>query len=683
MTLPAVPEGDDAQIVQAPADTPIHALPAQMSGLGVRDQPAVARRVAWVFVAVGAIVLVALTMRFADLGQRALHHDESLHALFSYRFAEGKGYQHDPLMHGPLQFHLIGSAFLLLGAGDATARVPAAIFGTVLVAMPLLLLRRQLGDWGVVLATLLLAFSPSLLYYSRFARNEAFVACETLLLAVAIWRYREDGRFRWLVALSAAIALEFATKETAFLISAVFLLYVNGALTAVLLDRRGIEGRSRIWGYIAFFPFAWAIAALWPVLGERFGGAAPEDRPREVDLMVVMGTLVLPFLAAGLQIPLSLAGIEVSARSERLVGGLLVSGLIVISGELGVWWDWRRWAILAAIMYGITILLFTTFFTNPAGFAGAFWTQLDYWLAQQAVQRGTQPAYYYAFLVPLYEMVSLLPAAIGGVILLWKGDRFARLLAWWGFGTFAALSGAGEKMPWLTVHIALPLAILAAYALGRGIEAIRDRGNARDLPLVVAPAALVMGLLFALAVRNGALVAYAHPDTPLEPLIYTQTSPDIPAIARQLDAIAAERGGRDRVTIVVDASESMSWPWAWYLRDYKNATYVDHIDTERIPGDAILLVWDGTLSALSEIRGRYPVAEEYTHRWWFPEEGYRSWTRASLGERIDEGTLLPDLAGFIWSGEQQKHLGTLDGLALFPEAPPAITMPTTGEHYGR
>ncbi len=643
----------------------------------------VVRRAGWVFIAVGVIVLVALTMRLADLGQRASHHDESLHALFSYRFSEGKGYHHDPLMHGPLQFHLIAPTFLLLGASDATSRVPAALFGTVLVAMPLLMLRRQMGNASVVLAALLLAFSPSLLYYSRFARNEAFVACETLLLAIAIWRYREDGRFRWLVALAVAIALQFATKETAFLICAVFLLYVNGALTAVLLDRKDIEGRSRIWGYIAFFPFAWAIAALWPVLGWRFGGTAPEDRPREVDLMVVMGTLVLPFLAAGLQIPMALVGVEVSDSSERIVGGLLVSGLIVISGELGVWWDWRRWAILAAIMYAITILLFTTFFTNPAGFAGAFWTQLDYWLAQQAVQRGTQPGYYYAFMTPLYELLSLLPAAIGGAILLWRGDRFARLLAWWGFGTFVALSAAGEKMPWLTFHIALPLAVLAAYALGRGIEAVRHRGNARDLPLVVAPAALVMALLLALAVRHGALVAYAHPDTPIEPLIYTQTSPDIPVIARQLEAIATERGGKDKVTIVVDASESMSWPWAWYLRDYKNATYVDHIDTERVPQDAILLVWDGTLSALSEIRGRYPTAEEYTHRWWFPEEGYRSWTRASLGERISEGTLLPDLVSFVWSGEQQQHLGRLEGVALFPEAPPAITMPTTGVHYGR
>lgn len=652
-------EGERAEVVSAPA--------------------VVARRAGLVFAVVGAIVVVALVMRFVELGQRASHHDESLHALFSYRLSEGKGYQHDPLMHGPLQFHLIAPVFLLLGASDATSRVPAAIFGTVLVAMPLLF-RRQLGTAAVIATALLLTLSPSLLYYSRFARNEAFVACETFLLAIAIWRYREDGQFRWLVVLAAAIALEFATKETAFLVAAVFLLYVNGALTAVLLDRRGLEGSIRTAGYIALFPFAWLVAATWPVSGQYFG---EEDRPREVDLMVVLGTLVLPFLAAGLQIPLALFGIELVDRSERIVGGLLVSALIVISGEIGVWWNWRRWAILAAVMYVITILLFTTFFTNPAGFAGAFWNQLDYWLAQQEVQRGTQPFYYYAFMVPLYEFAALIPAVVGGTVLLLKGDRLARMLAWWGMGTFLALSAAGEKMPWLTVHIALPLAILAGYALGVGIDALRRRSNTRDLPLVVAPAALVIGVLLFLAVRNGAAVAYGHPDTPVEPLIYTQTSPDIPVIARQLEALAEERGGKDQVRIVVDSSESMSWPWAWYLRDFTGATYVDQVDRASVPAGAVLLLWDGTLRAKPELGDGYPVAETYVHRWWFPEEGYRGWTRSSLSPRAADGSLFLDMASFYWNGESRDYLGELGGVALFPVEPPAATLPTSGVQHGR
>src|SRR3990170_1898767 len=52
-----------------------------------------------------ALVALAAILRFWDLGSRALHHDESLHALYSWYLFTGRGYQHDPMMHGPFQFH--------------------------------------------------------------------------------------------------------------------------------------------------------------------------------------------------------------------------------------------------------------------------------------------------------------------------------------------------------------------------------------------------------------------------------------------------------------------------------------------------------------------------------------------------------------------------------------------------
>jgi uncharacterized protein (TIGR03663 family) len=631
--------------------------------------------------AVGVLLLVALALRTFDLGARALHHDESLHALFSYNFAQGKGYQHDPLMHGPLQFHLIGLVFKLFGASDALARVPAALFGTALVAMPLLL-RRYVGARGVIAMSLLLLISPSLLYYSRFARNEAAVAVETLLLAVAIWRYREEGGMRWLVALAAAVALEFATKETAFLISAVFLLYVNAALTSVLLDRRGVDERWRLEGWLVLFPIAWLVAATWPFSGTRYFHAQDDDeRPREVDLMVVLGTLVLPYLAAAVQLPLGVLGVTLEGGNERVVGGLVVSVLMVTAGEIGMWWDWRRWLVLFGIAFTITILLFTTFFTNLPGFAGAYWTQLDYWLTQQGVERGEKPWYYYFFMVPLYEFLALIPAAIGGVVLIARGDRLARLLGWWALGTFLALTMAAEKMPWLTVHVALPLAILGGYVLGRVAGSVRASAAARRLPavLVLTSAAL----LALLTLRNGLAVTFAHPDTPIEPLIYTQTSPDIPALTRQIEAYAATRGGREKLPVLVDSAESMAWPWAWYLRDYPNASYVDSFIDTPIPEGAVLLLWRTTEQSSATLSQGYATAEPYTHRWWFPEEGYRATTLDSLIEGARDGSLPRAIASFYEHGEERWRVGQLEAVALFPEVPPAITMPTTGETYGR
>ena len=47
------------------------------------------------------------------------------------------------------------------------------------------------------------------------------------------------------------------------------------------------------------------------------------------------------------------------------------------------------------IMFLIYALLFTTFFTNPVGLGTGVFGSISYWLAQQEVQRGGQPWYYY------------------------------------------------------------------------------------------------------------------------------------------------------------------------------------------------------------------------------------------------------------------------------------------------
>ena len=82
---------------------------------------------------------VALTMRLWDLDARAFHHDESLHAFYSYGNSQGDFYKHNPLTHGTFLFHLTGGTFALFGDSNFTARVPEAILGSVLVLLPFLL----------------------------------------------------------------------------------------------------------------------------------------------------------------------------------------------------------------------------------------------------------------------------------------------------------------------------------------------------------------------------------------------------------------------------------------------------------------------------------------------------------------------------------------------------------------
>lgn len=628
-----------------------------------------ARRIDRALIGVVAIAAVALVMRLVDLGAQALHHDESLHATFSYYFSDGRGYRHDPLMHGPFQFHVIAGFFKLFGDGDAMARMPHAIAGSALVLTPLLL-RRWLGGVGTVAVAAFLAFSPTLLYYSRFARNDIFVALWTLLLVVAVWRYLIEGRTRWLLLLAASLALAFSTKETVYLTAAMLLVYLEVVLVGDLLRQRGTRGAMWLFEGMLLLPSAWLIAALWGAAGswrERLGF---ESRPRSADLIVVIGALTLPFLAAAIQLPF---------EGEVRLGGRLADHtitawfltLLAASVLVGLAWDWRRWLPIVGIAMVIVVPLFTTGFTNIDGFQSAFWGQLDYWLDQQDVQRGNQPGFYYFMMVPLYEFLSLIPALLAGLWLLWRGDRLVRLLAWWFLATFIALSFAGEKMPWLTVHLALPLAVLGGYAIGRVVPAflgaVRHRHTAAWAWSGAGASVGLMVLLAALSVRGAVQVSYGHPDTPIEPLIYTQTSPDVPLLAGEIRAFVED--ARGDAPIVVDTTSSVTWPWAWYLRDVPNVTYIDRdAILVGVAANAILISAASTVPPDDPLRQQFERSVPYHHRWWFPESGYRATSFESLWDGLRDGSLIDDWVSFFERRVPEEGLGALEGEVLFPAA---------------
>ena len=82
--------------------------------------------------------------------------------------------------------------------------------------MPLLL-RSRLGQVGALAAAVMLTFSPAMLYFSRFARNDIFMAVFVLGLFAMIWRYMDERKNRYLYLAAAFLALGFTSKETMYL----------------------------------------------------------------------------------------------------------------------------------------------------------------------------------------------------------------------------------------------------------------------------------------------------------------------------------------------------------------------------------------------------------------------------------------------------------------------------------
>ena len=177
-----------------------------------------------------AILALAAGLRFYDLGTRTFHHDEAIHAQESVEMIRGKQYRYDPAYHGPLLYFTNTMLFLAVGHDDVTARVIPAVVGVATVAA-LVLLRPELGRIGTPLAMTAMTLSTAFLYYSRFVRNDIYVALFTLIVVGAVVRYLAYPRRRWIYIAWVVLGLSFVTKENT---------YIHGVLLVALLAAFGI-----------------------------------------------------------------------------------------------------------------------------------------------------------------------------------------------------------------------------------------------------------------------------------------------------------------------------------------------------------------------------------------------------------------------------------------------------------
>ena len=185
-------------------------------------------KLAWI-----VLVVFALLTRTIMLGSRAMSHDESLHAVYSFQLFDGRGYQHQPMMHGPLKFILNPLMYFLFGVNDWSARIQVALFGVVMVAV-IWLMRRWLGRTGAFLTAMMYTVSPALVYHSRYIRDEVMLTSLLILLIVCMFRYLETRAQPWLVGAAITLGFAFLTMEASFIFGAIFGSFLVLALAAQL-----------------------------------------------------------------------------------------------------------------------------------------------------------------------------------------------------------------------------------------------------------------------------------------------------------------------------------------------------------------------------------------------------------------------------------------------------------------
>ncbi|MEM1578451.1 MAG: TIGR03663 family protein [Archaeoglobaceae archaeon] len=171
------------------------------------------------------LIILGFITRFAFLDMRCMDHDESVHAWIALKnVVENPSYRYDPAFHGPFVYFVISLSFLAFGDSDFSARLPIAVF-SILGIYFALRFERWFGNSAFILALFML-FSPSILYYSRYARDDVIVVSSFIAFLYFYFLYRENGRILNALIATVFLAIIFTAKENWVQYFAVFFLAV-------------------------------------------------------------------------------------------------------------------------------------------------------------------------------------------------------------------------------------------------------------------------------------------------------------------------------------------------------------------------------------------------------------------------------------------------------------------------
>ena len=441
------------------------------------------------------ILAMAVSFRFVDLDLKPVHHDESAHADMSWDLYKIRAYKYDPIFHGPLLYFTTAFVYLLTGRGDDTLiRIIPSFLGVLLVVM-LLPLKKYLGKYGFLTSAFLLAASPSFVYFSRFLRNDIYMAVYTLAIVVFIIKFRETKEGKFIPIISAVILLGLLQKENIYLI---------------------------VFSFLSFLIIEWAYRTL---------------KSRTVNLDLVKR--YWRFLLLGIAI--------------------MVVGYAAVYSEGFLHINYLNYAFLEAFKY---------------------------WFGQHNIARLGGPFYYYIGLLFLYEppILALGIAALIFIPLRRYGglNNFNYLVLYWFISSLIIYSYLQEKVPWLILHILLPMAILSGIVSEKFIERSLIKGRIGRIAAGVFILLLIVFFVFTSFHLN-----FITPANPTELHTQVQTSNDLYFVINKVDDLSKEFG-KENVTIWITSPDY--WPLPWYFKENDVTYYSEYPEEEILKEQPMIII---------------------------------------------------------------------------------------------
>ncbi len=486
-------------------------------------------------------LVLALALRAPSLNVRPMHGDEAVHAIKFGALLEAGSYKYDPFeYHGPtLNYFSLIPAWLgangnLAEVNDATLRAVPVFFGIALILVLMLLVEGL--SWPVVaVAALLTAISPAMTFYSRYYIQEMLLVCFTFGLIACGYRYSQQPRWRWALLTGLFLGLMHATKET--FVIALGAMFVALLLTLIIPPSRGVRGVS------------------W----RRDNLAILEAHPPAPLKEGILGSAI---------------------RIQHVLAALAAAAIV-------------------------STLFFSSFFTNPAGIFDSLLTYKTY--LNRAGEHGWHfhPWFtYFKWLLvtnyagrPLWSEAFIFILAVIGIIFALRQNKASgvnppllRFLAFYTIVLTLIYALIPYKTPWNLLGFFHGMILLAAFGAVR-LAQTPSKEWLRNGVLV---------LLF-LAGAQLAWQSYQnnfryHSDAS-NPYVYAHPTTDVFAMIERVREMASAHPDSQKIYVQVICPEDDYWPLPWYLRDFPNIGWWNHVD-EQAPAAPMILASPKAESAL-------------------------------------------------------------------------------------
>lgn len=265
--------------------------------------------------------------------------------------------------------------------------------------------------------------------------------------------------------------------------------------------------------------------------------------------------------------------------------------------------SWRLWGLLALVFAVPYILLYTSFFTNPAGLVDSFRSYLP-WTEKGFEGTGHEkPWTYFLELLVTFEPVALICGALGSAVALQRRNPFGIFCGVWWLTQLAVYSAIPYKTPWLVSNIVLPLALSSGFFVAEVWKS--------PFPGALRAALTGAGLLVLVWPASRAVeISFLRYDDERLGLVYVQSSRELRDLMQVIEDTASRSG--QGTALAIRFYTGNRWPLPWYLREYTNVLYLNEVPKE--PEGEVLLCDPAQEQKLrASLPGKY-LRREYTLR---------------------------------------------------------------------